>query len=355
VDRVTSHDVARRAGVSRTTVSMVLNRSNAVTLSAETRARVLEAAAALGYRPNSAARMLVRGNTETIGLVMSDPSILPVDGFVPQLLHGVRHVNARHGFHVLLEGLDPESGHATYESLVEARRIDGLIVLNPRATDTDLQALVDRDFPVVLVGTIRHPNECSVSFSTRAGHEAAVDHLVAMGHRRVGAVPFSPSGYIAAQVRLSSLGKALASRGIRLDDDAVVHAGFSPESGHRAARVLLERRPDLTAIFAGNDTIAIGVISAAEALGRSVPGDLSVVGFDDLPFAAWLAPSLTTVRVDAVRQGAEAAELLIKRLKGERLESRQVRIETTFQIRNSTAPPRIARLPVPVVAVAAGP
>ena len=112
--RVTSHDVARRAGVSRATVSVVLNRSEAVALSPETRERVRRAAAELGYRPNSAGRMLASGSTETIGLIISDAAILPIDGFIPQVLHGIGHVNRERGLHVLLEGRDSSSGPNPY-------------------------------------------------------------------------------------------------------------------------------------------------------------------------------------------------------------------------------------------------
>lgn len=339
-DKITSHDVARRAGVSRTTVSLVLNQSQAVVLSPETRARVQRAAAELGYRPNSAARMLVKGNTETIGLVISRPEILPHDGFIPQLLLGISRVNRQHGFHVLLEGLDAEDSTRSYQSLVEERRIDGLIVLNPRTDDPDLRALVDRDFPLVLVGSIRHPQEYSVNFSTQTGMENAVAHLISLGHTRIGAVTFSPRGLVATDVRLATLRKALSVHQVVLQPEAIEYGNFSAESGHAAAERLLARCPDLTAIVAGNDTIAIGVMSAAAKSGRIIPHDLSVIGFDDLPFAAYLSPALTTIRVDAVAQGASAAELLVRKLRGEPIEQRRVLVSTHFVARDSTAKAR---------------
>ena len=285
-EKVTSHDVARRAGVSRTTVSIVLNQSTNVVLSAETRERVMRAAAELGYRPNSAARMLVKGNTETIGLVISRPEILPHDGFIPQLLLGISRVNLQHGFRVLVEGLDVDDAPRTYQSLVEERRIDGLIVLNPRTDDPDLRGLVDRDFPLVLIGSIRHQQEYSVNFSTQSGMDKAVTHLIGLGHHRIGAVTFSPQGLVATDIRLSSLSKALSKHDVVLNALDIEYGNFSAESGYQAAKQLLLNRPDLTAIVAGNDTIAVGVMSAARELGRNIPEDLSVIGFDDLPIAA---------------------------------------------------------------------
>lgn len=339
-DKVTSHDVARRAGVSRTTVSMVLNRSDAVILSAETREKVFEAARELGYKPNSVARMLARGNTETIGLVISDPGILRSDAFVPQLLYGISQVNREHGYHVLLEGLEANTGRGTYESLVEARRIDGLVVLNPRTDDPELKALIDREFPVVLAGTIRHPQEYSVNFSTSGGIAQAVELLIGLGHTRIGMVTFSPRGLVATDVRIASLRKALAAHAMTLDDADIEAGNFSSESGYAATGALLARRPDLTAIFAGNDTIAIGVISAASSFGFSVPDDLSVVGFDNLPFSGFLMPPLTTIHVDAVAQGNRAADMLIRLLKGETIEHRRITVPTDLIVRKSCAPPR---------------
>lgn len=334
-NRVTSHDVARRAGVSRATVSLVLNRSESVTLSKETRERVLQAAADLGYKPNSAGRMLVSGLTETIGLLVSDPSILLVDQFIPQVLYGIEKANREMGFHVLVEGLEASGG--AYDNLVESRRIDGLIVVNPRAGDKALVSLIEKDFPLVLVGSVRHPAEVSVTFTTRGVIDKAVDHVVGLGHSRIGAITFSPRDFVSTNARLTALAGGLARHGLALDEDAVGDGNFSAESGYLAAKALLARRPDLTAIFAGNDTIAIGVMNAAHELGRRVPGDLSIVGFDDLPFARWLTPPLTTIRTDGVRQGMIAAEMLFARLKRRPLENPRVRMEPELIVRDSTA------------------
>lgn len=336
-NRVTSHDVARRAGVSRATVSLVLNRSESVALSKETRERVLQAAADLGYKPNSAGRMLVSGLTETIGLIVSDPSILLVDQFIPQILYGIEKANREMGFHVLVEGVEARGEAGAYDNLVESRRIDGLIVVNPRAGDQALFSLIEKDFPLVLVGSVRHPAEFSVTFTTRSVIEKAVDHVVGLGHRRIGAITFSPRDFVSTNARLNALAAGMARHGFMLEDDAVGEGNFSAESGYLAAKTLLAHRPDLTAIFAGNDTIAIGVINAAQELGRRVPEDLSVVGFDDLPFARWLTPPLTTIRTDGVRQGMIAAEMLFARLKRRPLEQKRIRMEPELITRRSTA------------------
>lgn len=335
--RVTSHDVARAAGVSRTTVSIVLNRSNSAVIGDDTRKRVEAAAADLGYRPNSAARMLKSGVTETVGLVVTESRSLSVDGYIPLLFNGVGSVLRRKGYHLLLETLSRTRGKNPYTDLVESRRIDGLLLLSPRPDDTALIELIESDFPIVLLGSIGHPKEISVDTPSTEGLREAVEHVVKLGHSRVGSVPFSPPGFSAADLRLAELRAFLEGHGVRMDDDAVVMGDFSAESGFAATLELMARRPDITAIFAGNDTIALGVIGALAKLGKSVPRDVSVVGFDDLPFAGFVAPPLTTVRVDAIHQGRCAAEVLMQRLKGKPVPEPRQRFKSTFIPRSSTA------------------
>lgn len=334
--RITSHDVARRAGVSRATVSMVLNRSDAVVISAETRQRVFAAAAELGYRPNSAARMLVRGDTETIGLVVTDPKILTVDGFVPQLLYGIGQATRESGYRILLEGIEPAAGPNAYADLVEGRRIDGLIVLNPPTEAPQIHALIDQGFPLVLLGSVRHPREHACNFSTRRAIRQAVDHLVGLGHRAIAHIGFAPPGFVATDARLRSYRDALHAHGIEPDDRLVAHGAFSADSGHRAMRELLDRDgPRPTAVLAGNDTIALGAMAALTDAGLSVPDDIAMVGFDDLPFAAQLRPALTTVRNPGVEQGRQAAQLLIRLLRGETVPQRRIALPTELVVRDS--------------------
>lgn len=337
---ITSHDVARAAGVSRATVSIVLNRSKAVVIGEETRRRVETVAAELGYRPNSAARMLRSGATETIGLLVTESKSLPVDAYIPLLYDGIGGVLRDRGYRLLLETLNPVRGKNPYTDLVESRRIDGLLMLSPRVDDRDLVELIEIDYPIVLFGSVGHPKELSVSISTKAGIADAVAHVVGFGHRRIGSIPFSQSGFAATDIRLKELRRAMAAQGLVLDDDAVVHGDFSAASGHVATLSLMAARPDLTAIFAGNDTIALGVIGALATLGLSVPADVSVVGFDDLPFAAYIAPPLTTVRMDAELQGRRAAEMLMLRLLGDPVTEPKIAFTSQFVARASCAPPR---------------
>ena len=335
--KVTSHDVAERAGVSRATVSMVLNGSTAVSISTQTRERVLQAAAELGYRPNSAARMLVRGDTETIGLVATDPALLNVDGFVPQLLYGITRVNRDHGYGVLLEVVEKGGAPNVYTDLVRSRRIDGMIVLNPASNDQALHGLIEDGYPLVLLGSVGHPREHAVNFSNRRAIQSAVDHLVGLGHRRIGHIGFSAMGNIATDRRLAAYQDSLVSHGIQPEPDLVGFAHHSAESGFTAMQALLARaRRPPTAILAGNDTIALGILAAIEAAGLRVPGDIAVIGFDDLPIAAYTRPALTTIRNPAIEQGEAAARMLIRLLKREVVEPSRIVFGTELVIRASS-------------------
>jgi DNA-binding LacI/PurR family transcriptional regulator len=334
--RVTSHDVARRAGVSRTTVSLVLNRSNAVSLSPETRERVLAAAAELRYTPDSAARMLVRGATETIGLLVSHPELLLFDAFVPQVLLGISRVADGHGYRVLLEPVPKGQDPNRYLKLVEGRRIDGLIVLNPQTEDPQLAALVERRYPVVLLGSVRHPREHTVNCATAAGVQGVIHHLAELGRRRIAHITFSPGGYIGTDLRLAAYRQTLQELGLRSDTRLEAEGAFSAESGYHAMQGLLGRKPLPDALFAGNDTIALGALAAIHERGLRIPDDVAVAGFDDLPIAAYAWPPLTTVRNPAIRQGELAAEMLVDLLHEREVAEPRIEVPTELVVRAST-------------------
>lgn len=333
--KVTSHDVARAAGVSRTTVSMVLNGSNAVILSDETRERVKRAAAELGYRVNSAGRMLASGATKTIALIVTNPDLLLIDGFIPPTLHAISREAAAHGYNVLIEGLPPEGDERGYLDLVQARRIDGMIVLNPRSNDPQLAALIEQKFPVVLLGASNAPGAISLGIDDQQAIRDAVTHLAGLGHRAIGHVALSATGTYATDHRIKVLKDTLASQGLMLEDRAIAHADFDAESGRVATHRLLDTRPGLTAIIAGNDTIALGVMRAARERGLALPRDLSIIGYDDLPFAAFLEPPLTTIRTQPVEQGTLATRRLIGLIKGDEAVEAETGLKALFVERGS--------------------
>lgn len=335
--RVTSRDVAEKAGVSRVTVSMILSGSTRGSFSDATRQRVLAAAEELGYRPNAAGRMLVSGSTETIGLVVCHAELLRYDGFIPQVLQAIAKVNQSHGYRVLLEVVEGNSTPDAYAEMVRSRQIDGMIVIDPATNDAQLRALIDEHFPLVLLGSVRHPGEHSVNFSTRQAIEMAVDHLVGLGHTRIAHVTYSPVGYVATDARLAAFRRALEKHGLEFEAGRIAYGAFSAESGAAATRALLSKlEVPPTAILAGNDTIALGVMSALDALGLSIPDDVAVIGFDNLPISPFMRPALTTINNPATLQGTIAAEMLIRLLRREPVEPARVRVPVELVIRASS-------------------
>lgn len=316
----TSREVARRAGVSRTTVSFVLNGVVNQGISEATRQRVLAAAHELGYEPNAAARSLAGGSTSTVALVIPRSAHLYVDVYLGQLSASINYECHRHGLKMLIESSDDEGrGPGGFVDLVRSRRIDGLIVINPsQAGRGHLARIAEAGIPLVVFGS-GLPDEQryhSTGSSTAEAANLAVDHLVALGHREVGFVNFAAPEYLAVSERERGWRESLARHGIEVDPAWCVHADYSAASGYRATRELLARGLRCTALFAGNDTIAFGVLHALREAGRRVPEEVAVVGYDDLPLAEFAVPPLTTVRSDAIGLGHDAMAMLIDLLRG---------------------------------------
>jgi DNA-binding LacI/PurR family transcriptional regulator len=333
--RVTSNDIAQAAGVSRTTVSFVLNQKTGTSISAETKARVLEVAETLGYVPNSAARMLVSGRSRTLGLVLAHGDLMSVDAFAPPLMFGISRVCNAHGYKLLVEAVEAGSQRDAYLDLAKSKRIDALIVLNSNSEDEGLVRMIESQFPVVLFGSIGHPNENSIRPNTGRAAVRITRHLVDLGHRRIAHITYAPIRYIGARERLRAFQRGIERGKLEFDERLVAWGDFTMESGYRAMKEILKLRQRPTALFAGNDTIAVGAIAALREAGLSVPHDVAVVGFDDLPIAAYCHPSLTTVDTEPIKQGEQAALAAIELLEGHPVGIRNCALSQKMIIRES--------------------
>src|SRR6201993_676571 len=333
--RVTSNDIAQAAGVSRTTVSFVLNEKIGTNISAETKARVLEAAQTLGYVPNSAARPLVSGQSRTLGLVLAHGDLMSVDAFAPPLMYGISRICNARGYKLLVEAIEAGSRRDAYLDLAKSKRIDALIVLNSNSEDEGLVQMIESQFPVVLFGSIGHPNENSIRPNTGKAAVRATRHLTELGHRRIAHITYAPLRYIGARERLRAFRRAIERARLEFDERLVASGDFSMESGYRAMKELLQVRHRLTALFAGNDTIAVGAIAALREAGLSVPRDVAVVGFDDLPIASYCQPTLTTVNTNPIVQGEQAALAAFELLEGHRVGTRKCNLSLKLIIRES--------------------
>lgn len=338
--KVTMKDVAERAGVSIATVSFVLNQKTQMTIPAETRERVIRTVKELGYIRNAAGRHLASGKSHTLAFVLPAANHLRVDAFIPQILSSLNEVCHQNGFSLLVHAIEDPSRPDAYADMVSANSIDGLFILNPRADEKQINALLDADFPLIVGPGWQHEKACGIGFSNRGAAAKAIEYLIGLGHRRIACVNYGPSKFLTAARRYEGYCNALENAGIAVDEKLVVWADFSHESGYRATMELLDRGKIPTAIFVGNDTVAIGVLAALRDRGFSIPADVSVVGIDDIPAAKYLCPPLTTIGVDGNEYGRRAGEMLISLVRGVRPEPARVYLATELVVRSSSAPPR---------------
>jgi LacI family transcriptional regulator len=332
--RPTSADVAARAGVSRTTVSFVLNDRPGTHISPSTRTRVLEAAEELGYHPHASARGLAGGRSNTLGFVLrQSPEQVAGDAALVETLRGLASAARMAGFRVMVEPLDPTEG--TYEALLRAQHADGIIVSGPRVDDSGLVRLAHDGFPIVLQGSLPGIEAPSVDIDNVSGARSAVEHLIGLGWRRIACITNAPLAYTAAQERLAGYRAALEAAGLPFDEALVAEAAFDAGSGHRAMASLLARGP-VEAVFVASDVVAFGAIAAIREAGLRVPDDVSVVGFDDIALAAFFDPPLTTVRLPAYDLGLAAGTALLDRVAGRPVPDRTL-LPTELIVRSSTA------------------
>ena len=314
----TSTQVARRAGVSRTTVSFVLNDVRDQGISDSTRARVLATARDMGYEPNAAARTLASGSTGTVALVIPKASHLYVDVFLAQLAASINEECHRHGLRMLIESTEDDGREpGGFVNLVRGRHIDGLIVVNlPTTAREHLVRIQEAGIPMVVLagGQTGMESFQTVGNDTMLSAHIAVDHLLNLGHQRIAYVSFAPPEYDTINGRETGWRTALQARGIAPDPAWVEYGDISAESGYAATRRLIARGGKFSALFAGNDTIAFGAIRALNEAGLRVPHDVALVGYDDIPLAAFASPPLTTMRSDPISHGKDAMQLLWSQL-----------------------------------------
>jgi LacI family transcriptional regulator len=302
-------DVAHRAGVSTATVSRVL--AGLGRARPETRARVLDAARELGYRPSGVARSLKLRTTQTLGLIITDIE----NPFFPQLVRAVEDVAREHGFALLLcNATDDPDREASYLDLLVDRRVDGVVIAVSGLGARYREWLAEPPLPVVLVNTVAPglPHPGIASDNVDGGRQAAA-HLLELGHRRLGVLTAGARN-ADAPARLAGIRRAVEERGLDPDSIAVVVGESGVGGGESALCRLLDTAPETTGVLAYNDLMAIGAMRAIRASGRTVPGDMSVVGFDDVAIAAYTDPPLTTVAQAIGELGRLAVEHLVERI-----------------------------------------
>lgn len=339
MNRPTQVDVARLAGVSRATVSYVLNglTDGRVPISDETRQRVLDAIEELGYEPDARAQALRSGNTNTIALIIPD---LRNPHFC-ELATGIEEGARASGYHILLSSttLNDEYAVEIFKDL-SRRRFDGLIlgssfILKSEEAQATLEQVRKRGLPIVELSENYGVDSIGTDY-TEAAREV-MSYLLSLGHRRTGLI-YGIGGHELAEDRRGPYRTGLEAAGIPIDENLIVECGPTIEDGYQAAKKLLELPSRPTAIIAINDLLSIGAARAAADAGLHVPNDLSLVGYDDIPMANYLVPRLTTVTKDAYASGKKAFEILMRRMQNPDLPRQKIHTPARLIIRESTGP-----------------
>lgn len=337
---VTIKDIAKRVGLSVTTVSRALNDFDDVSI--ETKELIRKTAAEMGYVPNSMAQRFQKSKTDTIGLVL--PTFGPrfSDPFFSELLAGIGNVAANRGYDLLVSTRAPgDEELLAYHQMAQGRRVDGLVVVRTRRQDERIEYLRSVKFPFVAFG--RTEGELDFPFVDEDGMygmQLVADHLVSLGHQRIACIA-SPPELMFTRYRLKGLRSRLRKRKAPLDPTLVRTGDLTQRSGYEHGSDLLNLPSPPTAIVAFNDLMAFGAMSAAQKRGLVVGTDVSITGFDNIPMAAHSHPPLTTVDQPIYQIGSMICEMLVKCVNGEVLEKNQALLQPELNVRDSSGEAKI--------------
>lgn len=333
--RVTLRDVAQHVGVHESTVSRVLNAKTRHMVTPEVADRVTEAASALGYRPNPIAYSLKTNRTLTVGVLIPDLT----NPVFPPIIRGIEDALGAEGYTAILANSDndPARERVIVERM-KARQVDGLILATAHADDPLVAETAAEELPLVLINRTTEGSEISsVANDDAAGISLTVAHLVGLGHQRIAHVA-GPQTLSTGRRRHEGFLSAMRENGLKPDPDLIAMTdAFSIEAGRRALAGILARDKTLTAVVAANDMQAIGCYDALAGAGLDCPTDISVTGFNDMPFVDKLHPPLTTVRIPHYEMGETAARLLLDRLADADAPAESVLMKRELVVRGSTA------------------
>jgi len=326
-------EIAKAAGVSRTTVSFVLNNARGKNIGEETRQKVIATAQALGYSPDAAAVSTATSRDGAVGLFVCHSESVFSDAYIMRLLEGMGPVFNKGRLDLRVRQFS--MARSDYAEIAAKDGYLGVILINLHEDDPGISRLASSGLPFVVVGSLPDREVTQVDIDNVEAARKAAEHLLSLGHRDVAVVAHADPAFIAVHDRLAGFLGAFEAAGAALPSERLKFAGFTVASGHAAALSLLSYGTPPTAIFATNDMVAYGVLEALEEVGLHVPRDVSVVGFDDDYFSRYTNPPLTTVTLPAEGIGRIAAEVLLRVVAGGGTE--RVRLPVSLTIRRSSA------------------
>lgn len=326
--------VAKLAHVSRSVVSRVLN--DHPNVSDVARNRVMKVVKKYNYKPNLAARSLATNSTREIGVLVTQRRDEALgNSFWMEIHHGIFEECRRRGYFVSLSYVSDNKNDDLYKFIIDERRLDGCILLTQEVTDLVGRMMFDKNIPIVLVGHVpRREKVSSVDVDNFRGGEFATQHLIGLGHRKIGIILASLDKKESAD-RLSGYKKAHQDAGLGISEEHVKAVDYQFQAGFNCMKEWIESGSDITSVFCASDTIAMGAILAVHKSGKRVPEDYAIVGFDDLSFAEHTCPPLTTIRQPIFNKGRKAAELLINEIENKDTERRKINLDPQLVIRES--------------------
>ena len=331
---VTLKDIAEVVGKSVAAVSRALN--DYEDIGEETRTYIKQVAHEMGYAPNVLARRLQKNATDTLGFILPVLSPRDSDPYFAELLAGITNEATKHGFDLLVSTCTPGPDEVrAYQRLINGRRVDGMIVARPRWQDRRIELLLEKNFPLVVIG----PAHSSDNFSTISddvadGVSAIVRHLIAQGHNRIALVN-TPSDLMISTNFFNGFQQAMTKAGLTIDEAFLEESDFSQKDGYRAGQILLSKTEIPTAIVTADDVVALGVMAAAHDQGFEIGQDLAITGYGDILLAEHAQPPLTTVHRPTYTLGQQACRLLIDQLGGKTTQNKYVVIKPSLVIRQS--------------------
>lgn len=328
----TLEEIAELSGVSRSTVSRVIN--NDPHVSKQTREQVMAIVKELNYQPNAVARSLAAGHTRILGLVIpAGVTALFSDPYFPILIQGVTAACTARDHSVMLWLAEPEYERRTIRQVLHNGMVDGVIVSSMLIDDPIVKSLKEASLPFVLIG--RHPTAPEVNYvdvDNQAGAQAIVTHLLRLGRQRIATIT-GPQNAVVGLDRKTGYVEALHSRGIAVTPELIAEGDFTEDGGALAMQHLLPHHPD--AVFAASDAMAAGAQRTLREAGLRIPEDVALVGFDDVPFASRMVPALTTMRQPIRQMGAVAVETLLELIAHPEVGPQHVVLPTQLVIRKS--------------------
>lgn len=331
---VTAQQVAKKAGVSPTTVSFVMNNVEGANISEATRQRVRKIALEMGYVPHAVAKSLAKGRSDNIGLFLIQPhQQIFADPYIPNIITGLSNAFRSKGFRILVEQHHQPSDARFILTMLSSHEIAGAIITHNMWDQETVSQLAN--FPVVWLRNEAESGMYCTAIDHLGGVRKIADHLAQIGRLPIGIISYAPEESFGIQARLSAFRDTLATHDISINDTHIRYGAYNPESGYHAMMSLVEDYPEVRAVYCMNDMMAIGALSALHHRGIRIPQDMAIVSYDDIRVSAFQNPPLTTVRAPEVQLGEAAGNMLVKLINGQTPSEKVVLLPTELMIRQS--------------------